>query len=107
MRLVLLPAILAMAKAYGVTGLDKFNGAGTLALDMHAAGPLKSITSDEIIRALNGNLNLNFNNVRYSGVDVGHELANIGRFLNATRPRGFGFPSLLSSQFPCVHSPER
>jgi uncharacterized protein involved in outer membrane biogenesis len=74
-----LPAILAMAKAYGVTGLDKLNGAGTLALDMHAAGPLQSITSDEIMRALNGNLNLNFNNVRYSGVDVGHGLASIGQ----------------------------
>jgi hypothetical protein len=46
-----LPAILAMAKAYGVSGLDKLSGAGTLALDMHAAGPLQSITSDEIMRA--------------------------------------------------------
>jgi AsmA protein len=80
-----LPAILAMAKAYGVTGLDKLSGAGTLALDMHAAGPLRSITSDEIMRALNGNLNLNFNNVRYSGVDVAHELASIGQFLNSAQ----------------------
>jgi AsmA-like C-terminal region len=92
-----LPAILAMAKAYGVTGLDKLNGAGTLALDMHAAGPLRSITSDEIMRALNGNLNLNFNNVRYSGVDVGHELASIGQFLNSAQSlqKDQGFTNIL------------
>jgi len=92
-----LPAILAMAKAYGVTGLDKLNGAGTLALDMHAAGPLQSITSNEIIRALNGNLNLNFNNVRYSGVDVGHQLASIGQFLNAAQSlqKDQGFTNIL------------
>jgi len=80
-----LPAILAMAKAYGVSGLDKLSGAGALSLDMHAAGPLQSITSDEIMRALNGNLNLNFNNVRYSGVDIGHQLASIGQFLNSAQ----------------------
>jgi uncharacterized protein involved in outer membrane biogenesis len=92
-----LPAILAMAKAYGVSGLDKLNGAGTLALDMHAAGPLKSITSDEILRALNGNLNLNFNNVRYSGVDIGHQLASIGQFLNSAQSlqKDQGFTNIL------------
>jgi AsmA protein len=92
-----LPAILAMAKAYGVTGLDKLNGAGTLALDMHAVGPLQSITSDEIMRALNGNLNLNFNNVRYSGVDVAHELASIGQFLNSAQSlqKDQGFTNIL------------
>ncbi|HET9304802.1 MAG TPA: AsmA family protein [Candidatus Sulfotelmatobacter sp.] len=78
-----LPAILAMAKAYGVTALDKFNGEGTLKMDMHAAGPVKSISSDEIMKALNGNLNLNFANVKYSGVDIGHELSSIAGFLNS------------------------
>jgi hypothetical protein len=57
---------------------------GTMALDMHAAGPLQSITSDEIMRALNG-VNLNFNNVRYSGVDIGHLLASVGQFLNSAQ----------------------
>ena len=92
-----LPAILAMAKAYGVSGLDKLSGAGTLSLDMHAAGLLHSITSDEIMRALNGNMNLNFNNVRYSGADIGHELANIGRFLNAAQSlqKDQGFTNIL------------
>ena len=92
-----LPAILAMAKAYGVSGLDKLSGAGTLSLDMHAAGLLHSITSDEIMRALNGNMNLNFNNVRYSGADIGHELANIGRFLNSAQAlqKDQGFTNIL------------
>jgi uncharacterized protein involved in outer membrane biogenesis len=92
-----LPAILAMAKAYGVSGLDKLNGEGTLGLDMHAAGPLRSITSDEIMRALNGNVNLNFNNVRYSGADIGHELASIGRFLDSAQAlqKDQGFTKIL------------
>jgi len=72
-----------MAKAYGVTGLDKLNGAGTLNLDMHAAGPLGAVSSDEIMRALNGTLNLNFNSVKYTGVDITHELASIGGFLKS------------------------
>ena len=78
-----LPAILAMAKAYGVTSLDKVNGEGTLNLDMHAAGPIKSISTAEMIRALNGTLNLNFVNVKYSGADIGHELSSIAGFLNS------------------------
>ena len=78
-----LPAILAMAKAYGVTSLDKLNGSGTLNLDMHAGGPIKSITAAEIMKALNGNMNLDFSNVKYSGADISHELASIAGFLNA------------------------
>src|SRR4029077_5264202 len=45
-----LPAVLAMAKAYGVTALEKVSGAGTINLDMHASGPVKSITTAEIMR---------------------------------------------------------
>ena len=78
-----LPAILSMARAYGVTSLDKVNGAGTLNLDMHAAGPVKSLNKAEIMRALNGTTNLDFNNVKYSGADINHELASIAGFLNA------------------------
>jgi hypothetical protein len=78
-----LPAILAMAKAYGVTSLDKVNGAGTLNLDMHASGPITAITGPEIMKALNGTMNLNFNNVKYSGADISHELASIAGFLGA------------------------
>jgi hypothetical protein len=92
-----LPAILAMAKAYGVSELDKLSGSGTLSLDMHASGPLKSITSDEIMRALNGNVNINFNNVRYSGVDIGHQLASIGQVLSSaqTLQKDQGYTNIL------------
>ena len=64
---------------------------------MHAVGPLQSITSDAIMRALNGNMDLNFNNVRYSGAVIGHELANIGRFLNAAQSlqKDQGFTNIL------------
>jgi AsmA protein len=85
-----LPAILAIAKAYGVTSLDKVNGAGTLNADMHATGPIKAITAAEIMRALNGTVNLNFNNVKYTGADIGHELTSIAGFLNANAPAQTG-----------------
>ena len=72
-----LPDLLAMAKAYGVTSLDKVSGAGNLNLDMHAAGLLQSLSSDQMVKALNGTINLNFNNVRYAGVDVAHQLTSL------------------------------
>jgi hypothetical protein len=76
-----LPAILSMAKAYGVSGLEKVSGNGTINLDMHAAGPLRSVSSDSIIRAINGNIALNVANLRYTGVDLAHELGAIAGFL--------------------------
>ena len=72
-----LPDLLSMAKAYGVTSLDKVSGAGNLALDMSAAGPLQSISSDQITKTLNGTINVNFNNVRYAGVDISHQLLSM------------------------------
>jgi AsmA protein len=78
-----LPAVLAMAKAYGVTSLDKVNGAGTMNLNLHAAGPLKSVSTAEITRTLNGTMKVDFNNVKYSGADINHELASIAGFLNS------------------------
>jgi uncharacterized protein involved in outer membrane biogenesis len=90
-----LPALLSMAKAYGVTGVDKITGAGTLNLDMHAAGPIRSISSNEIMKALNGALNLNFNNVKYSGADINHELASIAGFLNKANGSSQGFTNIL------------
>jgi len=50
-------------------------------MDLHAAGPVQNLTSAEVVKALNGTLNLNFNNVRYAGSDVGYQLASIGGFL--------------------------
>ena len=78
-----LPAILSMAKAYGVTSLDKVSGEGAMNLDMRATGPLKSVSSAEIMRALNGTIDINLKNVKYSGANISHELATIGGFLNA------------------------
>lgn len=76
-----LPDLLAMAKAYGLQGADKLSGNGVLSLDMHAAGPVASLDADQVLRALNGNMNLNFNNVKYSGADIGHEIGALGKFL--------------------------
>ena len=79
-----LPAILSMAKAYGVTALDKISGAGVMNLNMHLSGPVKSITSDQILAALNGNAGLNFSNLRVTGVDIAHQVAGIAGFLKNT-----------------------
>jgi uncharacterized protein involved in outer membrane biogenesis len=85
-----LPNVLATAKAYGVTGLDKLSGAGTLKMDLRAAAPLEALTSAEVVKVLNGTLNLNFNNVRYTGSDIGYQLASIGGFLKSSeKDKGF------------------
>jgi AsmA protein len=75
-----LPEVLSIAKAYGVSGLDKISGLGTINLNGRITGPVKSITSDDILRVLNGAANLNFNNVRLNGTDVAHQLATIAGF---------------------------
>jgi hypothetical protein len=64
-----------------VKNVDKLQGQGTLNLDMHAIGPVKSLSGDDIMKALNGNMNLNFANVKYSGADISHELGAIAGFL--------------------------
>lgn len=74
--------LLAMAKAYGVSGLEKISGNGTINLDMRAAGPVKSLNQASLMRALNGTTALNIANLRYSGVDLSHELGGIAGFLN-------------------------
>jgi hypothetical protein len=58
---------------------------------MHAAGPLKSFSSDQIMRALNGNIGLNFNNVRYAGVDISHQLASLA----GLQQKDQGFTNIL------------
>jgi AsmA protein len=85
-----LESILSMAKAYGVSGLEKISGNGTINLDMHAVGPVKGVTSAEIMRALNGTTALNVSNLRYTGVDLSRELAAIAGFLKGAQPaKGF------------------
>jgi AsmA protein len=77
-----LPAIIAMAKAYGVKAAEKVNGAGNINLDMRASGALKSITVADITRAMNGTVNLDLNDVTYSGANISQELSSIAKFLN-------------------------
>jgi hypothetical protein len=92
-----LPAILAMARAWGVTALDKVSGLGTMNLNMHLTGPVKTLTSADVMRALNGGVNVNFNNVRYNGADISHQLAGIAGFLGAGKPgqNDQGFTNIL------------
>src|SRR5207253_8986690 len=75
-----LPEVLSIARAYGVSGLDKISGLGTINIDGRITGPVKSITSEDILRVLNGSANLNFNNVRLSGTDSAHQLASSAGF---------------------------
>lgn len=77
------PAILSTAKAFGVTSLDKVSGQGTLNVDLHASGPVKAVNTAEIMKALNGKIDLDLNNVKYSGANISNELAKIAGFLNA------------------------
>jgi hypothetical protein len=72
-----LPSLLSIAKAYGITALDKVSGSGTLDMDLRAAGPVRSVASSDLARALNGTIRLNFHDVRYSGADISHELTKI------------------------------
>jgi hypothetical protein len=83
-----LPEILAMARAHGANGLSGINGAGTLNLDIHASGSVKSMSSSEIMKLLNGTANMNFSNVRIAGLDVEHELKSIGGFKKSGQDRG-------------------
>ena len=90
-----LPAILSIAKAYGITALDEVSGAGDLNLDMHAAGPLSSLNSNRIMRALNGNLTLNFNNVKYAGADFTQQLGTIAGFTGKLNQKSQGITNIL------------
>lgn len=85
-----LQSILSMAKAYGVGGLEKISGNGIINLDMRAVGPVTGVTSAEIMRALNGTIALNVSKLRYTGVDLSHELASIAGFRKSAQPaKGF------------------
>ncbi|HSY63764.1 MAG TPA: AsmA family protein, partial [Terriglobales bacterium] len=84
-----LPDVLAMAKAYGVTSLDKVTGQGNLSVDLHAAGPVANLSSDQLMKALNGNINVNFNNMRYTGIDIAHQLLSMIGSKQPTKDQGY------------------
>ena len=75
-----LPEIQAIAKAYGVTGLDQISGNGALNFDLNAKGPLQTLSTDAAIKALNGVINLDFSPLRIAGFDTLHELSKLGGF---------------------------
>jgi uncharacterized protein involved in outer membrane biogenesis len=81
-----LPEMQAIAKAYGVTGLDQMSGDGKLSFDLRASGPLESVASANIAKNLNGTMNVDFNTVRIKGFDASRELARIGGFLKSDQP---------------------
>ena len=80
-----LPEIQNIARAYGVKGLDQLSGLGALSFDLRATGPLDSVASANVMRALNGNVKLGFETLKYQGVDASRELARIGGFLNSSQ----------------------
>jgi AsmA protein len=75
-----LPEIQAIAKAYGMTGLDQLHGAGTLNFDLRAKGPMQSLSTSDAARALNGTINLDFSPLKLAGFDAVHELGKLGGF---------------------------
>jgi len=96
-----LPELLSMAKAYGVTGLDKITGSGKLNMDMHVDGPLQTLTSGAAVKSLNGTLNLNLNNIRYTGTDVAYEIATLGGYAKSSeKNQGFTNVTSLTGDIP-------
>ena len=75
-----LPEIQSIAKAYGATGIDQIIGQGSLNLDLRAQGTTESLSSPDMMRALNGTLNLDFSPLQVKGFNIAQELASIGGF---------------------------
>jgi uncharacterized protein involved in outer membrane biogenesis len=83
-----LPEIQSIARAYGVTGLDQVSGEGKMDFDLRAKGPLKSLSSADALRALNGTLNLDFSPLKVAGFDAAHKLGEIGGFASNMTDQG-------------------
>jgi uncharacterized protein involved in outer membrane biogenesis len=84
-----LPEIQAIAKAYGVTGLDQISGSGALNFDLNAKGPLQALSTDAAIKALNGVINLDFSPLKVAGFDTLHELGKLGGFASGLTEQTF------------------
>lgn len=72
--------IQSIARVYGITGLDQLEGAGSLDLDLAARGPLSELDSTSIVRALDGNVDLDFSPLSILGFNALSELGTIGGF---------------------------
>jgi hypothetical protein len=89
-----LSEVQAIAKAYGVKGLDQLSGAGKVSFDLRASGPMKEVASADIAKTLNGTMNIDFNAVRIQGFDAMGELARFGGFLKL-EPSNKGFTDVI------------
>jgi len=76
-----LPAILGIAKAYGVKALDSVTGNGMLKMDMRFSGPVQSLTGDSVLRALNGETGVDFSKLRFTGTNMSQEISKVAGFL--------------------------
>jgi uncharacterized protein involved in outer membrane biogenesis len=83
-----LPEIQSIAKAYGATGLDQITGEGTMNFNLQARGPLQSLTSANAMRALNGDINLDFRPLKVAGFDTAHELGELAGFASSVADKG-------------------
>jgi AsmA protein len=83
-----LSAILALVKAYGLTAFDHVRGDGELSLRMRLSGPVQSFGDDSILRALHGESDINFNDVRLARTNLSQEVARIAGFLRWTGTNG-------------------
>lgn len=72
-----LPEIQSIAKAYGITGLDQVSGQGALNFDLRTNGTLQSLSSESVLRALNGTINLDFSPLKIAGFDTVYKLGGI------------------------------
>jgi uncharacterized protein involved in outer membrane biogenesis len=83
-----LPEIQSIARAYGITSLDQISGEGTMDFDLRARGAMKSLTSADAARALNGTINLDFSPLKIAGFDSVHKLGEIGGFASNLSDQG-------------------
>jgi hypothetical protein len=61
--------IRSIARAYGVKGLGRINGSGTLNLNLYARGSLQALRSSEIVKLLSGQMDMDLSGVQLLGTD--------------------------------------
>lgn len=83
-----LPAILGIAKAYGVKALDTLTGSGVLNLNMRLSGPVESLAGDSVLRALNGDATIDFSKLRFTGANLSQEISKVAGFLKPVGSAG-------------------
>jgi len=72
-----LPEIQSIAKAYGMTSLDQLSGSGALNFDLTSKGRVSSLTTDAVLRSLNGIINIDFSPLKILGFDTLHDMGSL------------------------------